>query len=59
MLCFSLQALAFVYDKDLVGRMFEKAPVSYGDRTSGYCRVLREQKVRRGDAAEMATIELL
>ena len=53
------QALAFVYDKDLVRRMFEKVPATYADRSSGYCRVLREQKVRRGDAAVMATIELL
>ncbi|KAK9800245.1 hypothetical protein WJX73_005522 [Symbiochloris irregularis] len=53
------QALAFVFDKDLVRRMFEKVPDTYADRTSGYCRVLKEQKVRRGDAAVMATIELL
>ena len=59
MLSCLMQALAFVFDKDLVGRMFEKAPTTYNDRSSGYCRVVRETKVRRGDAAQMATIELL
>jgi len=53
------QALAFVYDKDLVQSLFEQVPGRYGDRNGGYCRVKNEIQRRRGDNAEMATIELV
>lgn len=51
------QALGYMYDKDLVHTLFEKAPERYGDRQGGYTRVLRTVR-RRGDNAEMAIIEL-
>jgi ribosomal protein L17 len=53
------QAAAFVYDKDIVAALFAEAPARYADRASGYCRVVTEPRVRRGDAAEMAAIELV
>jgi large subunit ribosomal protein L17 len=53
------QALGFVYDKDLVTSLFEQAPERYAERNGGYCRVTTEIQKRRGDNAEMATIELV
>lgn len=53
------QALAYIYDKDLVAALFEQAPERYADRQGGYCRVIKEKLPRRGDSAEMAIIELV
>lgn len=53
------QALAFVYDKELVASLFEQAPERYKDRQGGYSRVIREDLPRRGDSAQMAIIELV
>lgn len=53
------QALAYIYDKDLVASLFEAAPERYADRQGGYCRVIREELPRRGDSAQMAIIELV
>lgn len=52
------QALAWVYDKQLVHALFEAAPDRYGDRNGGYTRVLRTV-ARQGDNAKMAIIELV
>jgi large subunit ribosomal protein L17 len=52
------QALAWVYDKDLVHSLFEAAPDRYSDRQGGYTRVLRTV-ARQGDNAKMAIIELV
>jgi large subunit ribosomal protein L17 len=52
------QALAWMYDKDLVHSLFEAAPDRYADREGGYCRVLRTV-ARQGDNAKMAIIELV
>lgn len=54
-----LQVLAFVYDKEVVSAMFDKIPERYADRSSGFCRVVAEPRLRRGDAAQMAIIELV
>lgn len=53
------QALAYIYDKDLVASLFEAAPERYADRNGGYCRVIRDEVLRRGDAAKMAIFELV
>ncbi len=52
------QALAYIYDKDLVNDLFAKAPERYSDRNGGYTRVIRT-KNRRGDNTEMAIIQLV
>jgi large subunit ribosomal protein L17 len=52
------QALAWVYDKQLVHALFVAAPDRYGDRNGGYTRVLRTV-ARQGDNAKMAIIELV
>ena len=53
------QALAFVYDKELVQNLFNAAPERYAERQGGYTRIKTEPFLRRGDAAEMAIIELV
>mmetsp|Transcript_10111 Transcript_10111/g.29986 ORF Transcript_10111/g.29986 Transcript_10111/m.29986 type:complete len:119 (+) Transcript_10111:260-616(+) len=53
------QAMAFMYDKELVHALFEQAAERYEDRNGGYCRVLKDIKPRRGDAARTAVIELV
>ena len=54
-----LQALAFIYDKDVVATLFEEGPARYGERPGGYCRVINEPVGRRGDNAPMARVELV
>ena len=53
------QALAFVYDDELVKSLFEQVPARYNERNGGYCRVKTEIQKRRGDNADMAIIELV
>eukprot|EP00210_Caulerpa_lentillifera_P003147 g3007.t1 len=53
------QALGFIYDKKLVRNIFEKVPERYTDRNSGFTRVKKVIKTRRGDNAELSTIELV
>jgi large subunit ribosomal protein L17 len=52
------RAMGYIYDKQLVHSLFEKAQDRYGDRTGGYTRIIRTVR-RRGDNAEMAIIELV
>jgi large subunit ribosomal protein L17 len=52
------QALAFITREDVVTKVFKELAPKYSERNGGYTRITRIG-VRRGDAAEMAIIELV
>ncbi len=52
------QALAFITKKDVVKKLFDIVAPSFADKNGGYTRVLR-MGPRRGDAAEMAIVEVI
>ena len=51
-------ALAFITREDVVTKIFAEIAPKYAARQGGYCRIIRIGP-RRGDAAEMAVIELV
>lgn len=51
-------ALAFITKEDVVTKVFTEIAPKYAERNGGYTRIMR-LGARRGDAAEMAIIELL
>ena len=51
-------ALGFVTKEDVVKKLFDEIAPKYADRNGGYTRVIKIG-ARRGDAAEMAILELI
>ena len=52
------KALSFITDEDVAHKLFNEIAPKYAERNGGYTRVIRIGE-RRGDAAEMAVIELV
>ena len=52
------EAVAFITREDVAKRTFDELAAKYKDRSGGYTRITRIGQ-RRGDAAELAVIELV
>ena len=52
------QVFAFVTKESVCKKLFDEIAPKYADRNGGYTRIIKTG-ARRGDAAEMAIIELL
>ena len=52
------EAMAFITKEDVVKKLFDQIAPKYADRNGGYTRIVRIGP-RRGDAAEMAVVELI
>ena len=51
-------ALAYIYEKDVVSKLFDEIAPKYEERNGGYTRVVK-LGTRRGDGAETALLELV
>ena len=52
------QAFAFITKEDVVAKLYNEIAPKYMEKNGGYCRIVKTGP-RRGDAAEMAIIELI
>ena len=52
------QALAYIYDEDVVKELFDNIAPKYAERNGGYTRIIKLGQ-RQGDASEMVFLELV
>ncbi|MGI6733727.1 MAG: 50S ribosomal protein L17 [Anaerovoracaceae bacterium] len=52
------QALAVIFDEDVVKKLFDEIAPKYADRNGGYTRILKLGP-RQGDGAELVFLELV
>ena len=52
------RALSYIYDEDVVTKVFEEIAPRYKERQGGYTRILKKGP-RRGDGAPIAILELV